>query len=261
MLGTAQRQCLDSEVSRGWRGATGRLAYLRGRRPAVVLLAFLLLAGWATVASAFEGKVIGVADGDTITVLRDHQPEILRLNGIDTPESGQAFGNRAKQFTAQLAFGQIVQVIARDQDRYGRTVADVVLADGRSLNHELVRAGYAWWFRRYSSDATLATLESEARAARRGLWADPHPVAPWEWRQGQRELVSGSSAPSAQAQSVLQAPQPQATGGPIIGNRRSRVYHRPDCPSYAAVAPQNRVPFASAAEAEGAGYRLAGNCP
>ena len=72
-----------------------------------------------------------------------------------------------------------------DRDQYGRLVADVILPDGRNLNRELVRAGLAWWYRRYAPhDAELEALEAEARAARRGLWADPHPVPPWEWRRG-----------------------------------------------------------------------------
>jgi endonuclease YncB( thermonuclease family) len=162
----------------------------------VVVLALLFLAAWATGAwaEAFQGKVIGVADGDTITVLNERRPETIRLNGIDAPEKGQAFGARAKQFTAHLAFGQLVQVIVRDQDRYGRTVADVRLPDGWRLNHEIVRGGYAWWFRRYSSDASLEAAESEARTARRGLWADARPIAPWEWRQAQRQRAAGPPA-------------------------------------------------------------------
>ena len=141
-----------------------------------------LLIGSAS-AETFTGRVIGVTDGDTLTVLRAGRREVIRLNGIDAPEKGQAYGDRAKQFTAGLAFGQVVQVVVRDHDRYGRTVADVVLADGRSLSHEVVRAGYAWWFRRYSSDPRLAALEAEAQAARAGLWADRLPVPPWEWRR------------------------------------------------------------------------------
>jgi micrococcal nuclease len=207
------------------------------------LVAFALFC-LAASAQAFPGKVVGITDGDTITVLHDGRPERVRLNGIDAPESGQAFGTRAKQFTAQLAFGQIVQVIVRDQDRYGRTVADVVLPDGRSLNLEIVQAGFGWWFRRYSNDATLAAAEAEARAARRGLWMDASPTPPWEWRRSRQRVV-----------------EPAPAEGVVIGNRRSRIYHRPDCPNYADVAPQNRVPFKNAAEAEGAGYRRARNCP
>lgn len=83
----------------------------------------------------------------------------------------------------------------RDTDRYGRLVGEVLLPDGRNLNHELVRAGMAWWYRRYAQeDTTLAQLEAEARAARRGLWRDPHPVPPWEWRRTQRQGQRPSSA-------------------------------------------------------------------
>src|ERR1017187_5302864 len=94
---------------------------------------------------------------------------------------------RAKQFTGDLAFGKDVKVVVRDVDRYGRTVGEVMLPDGRSLNRELVRAGLAWWYQRYARhDEELARLETEARQARRGLWADAHPVAPWEFRTSAR---------------------------------------------------------------------------
>jgi len=107
------------------------------------------------------------------------QPERVRLWGIDCPESRQAFGTRAKQFTSQLAFGREVKVVVRDTDRYGRTVGEVILPDGRSLNHELVRAGLAWWYRQYAAnDRTLENLEREARAAKRGLWVEADPIPP-----------------------------------------------------------------------------------
>jgi endonuclease YncB( thermonuclease family) len=108
----------------------------------------------------------------------------VRLHGIDTPESKQAFGTRARQFTSELAFNQLVTVLVRDTDRYGRLVGEVILPDGRSLNQELVRAGYAWWYKQYApKDTMLEQLEAEARQAKSGLWADPHPIAPWEWRK------------------------------------------------------------------------------
>lgn len=141
-----------------------------------------LLAGSAS-AETFTARVIGVTDGDTISVLRVGRPEVIRLRGIDAPERGQAYGERARQYAAALALGKVVAVEAAGRDRHGRLLAEVHLPDGRSLNRELVRAGYAWWFRRYSADRTLAGLETEARAGRRGLWADPHPVSPWDYRQ------------------------------------------------------------------------------
>jgi endonuclease YncB( thermonuclease family) len=153
---------------------------------AAIALTWVALAASTAGAANFQSKVIGVLDGDTISVLRNGHPERVRLNGIDAPEAHQPFGNRAKQFTAGLAFGRVVTVRPRMIDRYGRTVADVLLPDGRSLSRELVRAGFAWWYRRYSDDRELAALEAQARAARRGLWVEPAPVAPWEWRRAQR---------------------------------------------------------------------------
>ncbi len=135
-----------------------------------------------TLAADFTGRVVGISDGDTITVMHNGKGERIRLHGIDCPEKRQAFGNRAKQFTSNLVFAKTVTVQVVDRDRYGRTVGVVLLPDGRSLNHELVKAGFAWMYRRYTNDQSLSDLEEEARVAGRGLWADPHAVAPWEWR-------------------------------------------------------------------------------
>ncbi len=116
-------------------------------------------------------------------MLHNGKGERIRLHGIDCPEKRQAFGNRAKQFTSGRVFGKTVTVTVMDVDRYGRTVGEVILPDGKVLNHELVRAGLAWWYRKYApDDGTLAQLEADARAAKRGLWADAEPVPPWEWR-------------------------------------------------------------------------------
>jgi micrococcal nuclease len=133
----------------------------------------------------FQARVVAITDGDTIRVLRDEHVQLkIRLHGIDCPESGQPFGHRAKEFTGDMVFGKTVTIRVMDTDRYGRTVAEVFLADGRVLNRELVRAGLAWWYRRYAPrDGELADLEREARQARRGLWADADPLAPWEWRR------------------------------------------------------------------------------
>jgi endonuclease YncB( thermonuclease family) len=216
-------------------GAVGR------KGPFLCLLALIVLVG-SSPAEEFSGKVVGISDGDTITVLRDRSPVKVRLYGIDCPELGQEFGSRAKSVTSELTFGQVVGVRKRDTDRYGRTVADIVLPDGRILNHELVRQGFAWWYRRYApNDVTLARLEAEARAARRGLWSEPHPVPPWVWRRPKRD-----AAPTAE--------------GTVIGNRRTFVYHRPGCPNAARVSQKNQVTFGSPAAAERAGYRPGKDC-
>lgn len=138
----------------------------------------------ALCAEDFTGKVVTISDGDTIRVMRNGAAERIRLWGIDCPESKQPFGTRARKFAGDLAFGMEVTVKVRDTDRYGRTVAEIILPDGRNLNQELVRAGLAWWYQRYARRATvLAALEQEARDAKRGLWSDPQPVPPWEWRK------------------------------------------------------------------------------
>jgi micrococcal nuclease len=126
--------------------------------------------------------VVGISDGDTISVRHGTRAEKIRLNGIDCPEKKQAFGQRAKQFTSKLAFGNDVLVKTFGRDRYGRTLGDVVLSDGRILNQELVKAGLAWWYAKYSKDSTLRQLQEAARQAKRGLWVYPDPVPPWEWR-------------------------------------------------------------------------------
>ncbi len=150
----------------------------------VLLLLQLLVSPVFAEAKSFSGKVVKVSDGDTIQVMHEGKAEKIRLAGIDCPEKKQPFGQAAKKFTSTLVVQKIVTVQVETIDRYGRTVAEVILPEGRSLNRELVRAGYAWWYRKYSKDTSLGSLESGAQAARRGLWSDPNPVAPWDWRHG-----------------------------------------------------------------------------
>ncbi|MEJ7636801.1 MAG: thermonuclease family protein [Singulisphaera sp.] len=131
--------------------------------------------------------MIGGSDGDTITVLSGRTPTKVRLHGIDAPETGQDYGSRAKQVASEIAFGKNVTVRAIEKDHYGRTVAEVIPPDGRSMNREMVGQGAAWWYRECApADGRLARLESEAKATRRGLWGQPNPVPPWEWRRGVR---------------------------------------------------------------------------
>jgi endonuclease YncB( thermonuclease family) len=151
--------------------------------PWLAISAFLV---GSAAAEEFTARVVGVTDGDTLTVLHASHSERVRLVGVDAPEKRQAYGERAKRFTADLAFDRTVTVRTTGRDRNGRLLGEVVLPDGRSLNQELVRAGYAWWFRKYSRDGRLARLEEEARASRRGLWADQAPQAPWDYRASGR---------------------------------------------------------------------------
>lgn len=205
----------------------------------ILLLLFLAVWPLPALAADYTAKVVGITDGDTLTVLTAEKRQVkVRLHGIDAPESGQDFGSRAKQEASELAFGKQVTVRPVDTDRYGRTVAEVILPDGKSLNREMVRGGMAWWYRKYApGDRELAGLEAEAEAARRGLWAQPGPVAPWEWRKPK-----------------------MANSGQVVGNRRSHLYHAPHCRGAAATSEKNRVAFKTAAEAEAASYRKARDC-
>ncbi|PRY05712.1 endonuclease YncB(thermonuclease family) [Pontibacter ummariensis] len=170
-------------------------------------------------------KVIGIKDGDTIELLRNGQAVTVRLYGVDTPEKTQAFGQRARQYTSDLAFGKNVRLIAHNTDRYGRTVGTIILPDGRSLNEELVRNGYAWHYKAYSKDKNLANLEADARRFKRGLWQDANPVAPWDYRKEKRS--GGSTDPKTETASA-QAPIP--TGATkrtvyICNSSGSNVYY------------------------------------
>jgi endonuclease YncB( thermonuclease family) len=197
------------------------------------------------------GRVYIVSDGDTIwvkTIVLTHHK--IRINGIDAPESGQAFGDRAKQSLSDLVLDKKVTVTGSKTDRYGRLVGKVTL-NGPDIALLQIDRGMAWFFRKYAHELSrddaraYEQAEMNARAERRGLWADPSPVPPWEYRAQQRGPVPDV---------------PPVTSGVIIGNRNSRVYHRPDCPDYNKVSERNRVYFKTAQEAEAAGYRLAGNC-
>ena len=159
-------------------------------KPPLAALAGLMLLAAQAAASAAEiaGRVVGIADGDTLTVLDGANRQItVRLAEIDTPERGQPYGDRARQALSDLAFDKAVRVVVQDTDRYGRAVGRV--HDGAvDVNAEMVRRGAAWVFRRYSRDPSLLRLEEEARAARRGLWALPEAerTPPWKWRAANR---------------------------------------------------------------------------
>ena len=133
--------------------------------------------------SSWSARVVGVTDGDSVTVLRDRHEQVkIRLYGIDAPERGQPFGTKSRQHLSGLVFGKDVRIIPRDSDRYGRTVAQIEV-DGRDVSIDMVSSGLAWWFERYApKDTPLRDAEEAAKKARVGLWTDPAPVAPWRWR-------------------------------------------------------------------------------
>lgn len=142
--------------------------------------------GAPALASQFQGKVTRVLDGDTVEVLLDKESVRIRLSGIDCPEKAQPFGQKAKELTSSLCFGKVVTVQEFGTDRYGRTIGELS-TDGLDVNHEIVRNGLAWWYRKYAPrDTVLEKLEQQAKQEKRGLWADEHPIPPWEFRHKKR---------------------------------------------------------------------------
>ena len=150
-----------------------------------VFISFLFL-----FASNYQGKVVAVKDGDTIEILVGKTIYTIRLNGIDCPEKSQSYGENAKKFTSSKCFGTYVKVIKKDVDKYGRIVGDVILSDGNILNQELLKNGFAWHYKKYSSDIRLSQLENEARKKKIGLWKESSPTPPWEFRQWKKQTNS-----------------------------------------------------------------------
>jgi endonuclease YncB( thermonuclease family) len=155
---------------------------------------FLLLAHAANAAEEWTitGRVVGVSDGDTITILdRAKAQHKVRLHGIDAPEKGQAFGDRSRESLSRLAFERDVTALCHKVDRYGRQICKIMRGPV-DLNIEQLRAGMAWWYREYAKEqsagdrSNYAAAEEEARQHRVGLWKDAKPVAPWEWRKEAR---------------------------------------------------------------------------
>ena len=134
----------------------------------------------------------------------DGVAERVRLYGIDCPEKTQAFYRAAKEYAAERAFHKNVTVRIKGRDHWKRTIGEVVLPNGQLLNHQLVRAGLAWWFRKYAvGNEELNVMEEEARAAKRGLWIDANPVPPWEFRKHSRKDVPLPSSSTKQESGAL----------------------------------------------------------
>jgi endonuclease YncB( thermonuclease family) len=147
------------------------------------LLGTLALAWFIpSTAETISGRVVGVSDGDTITVLSaGHQQTRVRLAQIDAPEKRQDFGAASKDSLSNLVFGKQVAVEVATTDKYGRTVGKV-LVSGLETNLEQVKRGMAWVYRQYASDPAYFAAEETARKARAGLWSQSNPIPPWEFR-------------------------------------------------------------------------------
>lgn len=222
------------------------------RRLKFLILVLLLICS-PCLCWAWQGKVVGVSDGDTITVMHEGKGEKVRLYGVDCPEKHQDFGQKAKQFTSDLVFGKTVDVKPMDTDRYGRTVG-IVSYDGVSLNAELIRSGHAWVYRQYCREPRCKEwefIEAKAKDEKNGLWSIPNPIPPWDFRHNGR---SGQSEGQLQRRAEN---QPQ-TGIIYHGNTSSKVFHGPECRHYDCK--NCTAVFKSKEKAVKAGYRPHEEC-
>ncbi len=222
---------------------------------------FLVVAVLATPlrAETLAGKVVGVTDGDTITVLLStNQQRDIRLAGIDAPEHGQAFSIESTKHLSELVSGKSVSLDCGNEQSYGRLVCRVLLPSGEDTDLDQVKAGLAWHYKQYQDTQTsedqsrYGAAEDAAREAHLGLWSDPHPIQPWDFRH------------RTQTRLCFDPPEHRILctyDGPVRGNQRSHIYHWPGCPNYDDIAEYNRVEFPNRQTAEAAGYRAARNCP
>lgn len=192
------------------------------------------------------GKVVGVSDGDTVTVLdENNKQQKIRLEGIDAPESKQDFGEKAKKNLSDLIYGKEVTVISNKTDKYGRKVGKILL-DGKDINLEQIKSGYAWHYKQYAEEQSktdqklYADAEVTAKGAKLNLWSLNNPVAPWNFRNGSDVKPEDKNK--------------------IFGNKDSMIYHWSNCPGFTKISASNRVVFQTVEEAEEAGYRAAKNC-
>ena len=156
-----------------------------------LLLSFLLIFSVCTASASkiLQGKVVSVADGDTITVLDAEKIQHkIRLQGIDAPEKAQAFGAKSKQALYEMVHGKTVQVSFEKSDKYGRILGKVLL-DGQDICHQQIKEGLAWHYKKYQNQQPLvdreaySASETAAKNEKLGLWSDPRPVAPWDFRK------------------------------------------------------------------------------
>ena len=208
----------------------------------------LLALSPAVFAADLSGRVIGITDGDTVTLLTSDKQQVrIRLAEIDAPESGQPYGSKSKQKLSELIFGKDVRVVVQTTDRYGRTVGRPYVGD-LDVCEEMVRAGAAWVYRQYVIDKSLFDIEIEAREAKRGIWglSEAQNMPPWKWRRtgGQEGTPEGCNIKGN------------------INSKGDKIYHAPGTQSYGATKineSKGERWFCSEEEAIAAGWRVPRN--
>jgi micrococcal nuclease len=153
------------------------------RMKKMILAAAAVLAFSASSAHAEQFRVVGVSDGDTVKVLSSGNRQMkCRLHGIDAPETSQSMGQASKASLSDMIYRKTVDVEVVDQDQYGRSVCRIFL-NGVDVNKVQIQRGFAWWYSRYSNDASYGQAQDTAKRQRLGLWAEPNPTPPWAFRR------------------------------------------------------------------------------
>lgn len=178
-----------------------------------ILITFTLLLAFTASAFDFTGKVVGVTDGDTVTVLYEGKKQYkVRLQHIDCPETRQPFATKAKEALSSKVFGKTVTVKWEEMDRYKRILGNVYIGD-RWINLELVNEGLAWHYKFYSKDTKMAAAEKTAQKAKLGIWSEPDPTPPWDFRRGKGVALVEIGGPDTE----------------VYVSRTGTKYHREDC--------------------------------
>jgi len=151
----------------------------------ITLLFFLFSITALFSQTIFKAKVVGIKDGDTVVVLDSlNNQTTLRLAEVDCPEKSQPFGTKAKQFTSDQIYLKTIKYTITDIDRYGRSIAmNYYDSDNKYLSAQLIKAGLAWHYKKYSTSIELAEFETTAQKYKIGLWYDENPIEPSKWRK------------------------------------------------------------------------------
>ena len=208
----------------------------------------------------FPATVVGITEGDRIVVEdRAGMQQSVRLFAIDAPEHDQPFGAQSTEHLASLVSGKNVNLECENELSYEEIICKVFLPAGEDAGLAQLKAGMAWHYKQYEDEqsatgrALYAAAECTAMKSRIGLWSDPHPIRPWDFRHGTNSPLLFDASGCRRSS--------EPTSGAVVRNASRYIFEWPGCPYFSAIPPGDRVEFASPQAAEAAGYRPAHNCP
>ena len=201
----------------------------------------------------FITKVVSVPQGDLVSINFENELIGVRLVGIDSPEPRQPFFRQSREFTEEITLGQTVKVTTHYVDRFQRIIGELRLLDGKVINHELVRWGFAWYYRvSPKSNPILEQLEFEAWKKKLGLWTLDEPIPPWKFRAGSQPLDPPLLPKKVDYDRIFEYG--------LFGDQKTKLYSWPHCSKYRVPPREQRLIFSNKLEAENFGYRISPNC-